>query len=91
MDQFDAIIVAAGSGTRLGFDIHKAFVPLARKPILAYSLETFTAHPSIERVILVVPAGLTLSIEDLSTRPITLSAMKKYEWLRAAPNAGNRY
>ena len=58
MDQFDAIIVAAGSGTRLGFDIHKAFVPLARKPILAYSLETFTAHPSIERVILVVPAGL---------------------------------
>jgi 2-C-methyl-D-erythritol 4-phosphate cytidylyltransferase len=57
MERCDVIIVAAGSGTRLGFDIPKAFVPLAGKPILIHSLETFLAHPTVERIIVVVPTG----------------------------------
>ena len=38
-----AIIVAAGSGTRLGFDRPKAFVELSRTTLLAYSLRTIAA------------------------------------------------
>ncbi|MBN1307266.1 MAG: 2-C-methyl-D-erythritol 4-phosphate cytidylyltransferase [Chitinispirillaceae bacterium] len=58
MEQCDAVIVAAGSGTRLGVTIPKAFVPLGGKPLLAHSLETFIAYPEIDRIVLVVPAGL---------------------------------
>jgi len=51
----DTIIVAAGSGSRLGFSIPKAFVPLAGKPLLSWSLDTFLQHSCIRKVILVVP------------------------------------
>ena len=54
----DAVIVAAGSGTRLGMSVPKAFVPLAGEPILTYSLAVFKAHAAIDRVILVVPETL---------------------------------
>jgi 2-C-methyl-D-erythritol 4-phosphate cytidylyltransferase len=57
-ERCDAVIVAAGSGTRLGFAQPKAFVPLAGRPLLAHSLETFLAHPAIGRIILAVPAAL---------------------------------
>jgi len=57
-DRFDAVIVAAGSGTRLGFSTPKAFVPVAGKPMLQHSVEVFSAHPSVSRLILVVPASL---------------------------------
>jgi len=55
---YDAIIVAAGSGTRLGFSTPKAFVPLAGRPLLSWSLDTFLRHPSINNVILVVPESM---------------------------------
>jgi len=51
----DAIIVGAGSGTRLGHSEPKAFVDLCGEPILYYSLKTLLAHPSVYQVILVVP------------------------------------
>jgi 2-C-methyl-D-erythritol 4-phosphate cytidylyltransferase len=54
----DTIIVAAGSGSRLGFSMPKAFVPLAGKPLLSWSLDTFLNHPSICKVILVVPQSM---------------------------------
>lgn len=54
----DTIIVAAGSGTRLGFSIPKAFVPLAGKPLLSWSLDTFLNHQSIRSIILVVPQSM---------------------------------
>jgi 2-C-methyl-D-erythritol 4-phosphate cytidylyltransferase len=57
-DLCDVVIVAAGSGARLGYEIPKAFVPLGGKPLLAHSLDKFLVHPSIDRIILVVPASL---------------------------------
>jgi 2-C-methyl-D-erythritol 4-phosphate cytidylyltransferase len=51
----DAVVVGAGSGTRLGLSTPKAFVELCGKPMLYYSLETFHTHPSIGRIILVIP------------------------------------
>lgn len=52
---FDVIIVAAGSGTRLGYPTPKAFVPLAGKEILRYSFETFQRYSGTQNIILVVP------------------------------------
>ena len=53
-----AIIVAAGSGTRLGFDTPKAFVELNGRSLLSYSLRTIAAVPSIEEAVVTVPAGM---------------------------------
>ncbi|MBN1758959.1 MAG: 2-C-methyl-D-erythritol 4-phosphate cytidylyltransferase [Chitinispirillaceae bacterium] len=63
-NRFDVIIVAAGSGTRLGFSTPKAFVPLAGKPMLRYSFDTFREHPGTENVILVVPETMIETARD---------------------------
>ena len=57
-EQCDTVIVAAGAGTRLGHTLPKAFVPLGGKPLLTYSLDTFLTHPSVDKIILVVPEAL---------------------------------
>jgi 2-C-methyl-D-erythritol 4-phosphate cytidylyltransferase len=65
----DAIIVAAGSGNRLGFSIPKAFVPLGGRPLLSWSIETFLAHPIIRQVILVIPQNMHDETKSLFSNP----------------------
>ncbi|AAO37076.1 2-C-methyl-D-erythritol 4-phosphate cytidylyltransferase [Clostridium tetani] len=48
-----AIIVAAGKGSRMGFDINKVFIEIGEKPIIQYSLECFESHPDIDEIVLV--------------------------------------
>jgi 2-C-methyl-D-erythritol 4-phosphate cytidylyltransferase len=52
-----ALVVAAGSGTRLGADVPKAFAGLAGRPLLAHAVELFEEHPAVDRMVLVVPEG----------------------------------
>jgi 2-C-methyl-D-erythritol 4-phosphate cytidylyltransferase len=49
-----AIIVAGGSGLRMGSDIPKQFLPINNKPILIHTIEVFLQIPDIQ-VILVLP------------------------------------
>jgi 2-C-methyl-D-erythritol 4-phosphate cytidylyltransferase len=51
-----AVIVAAGSGERLGADVPKAFVGLGGRALLARSVELFEYHEAVDRIVLVVPA-----------------------------------
>lgn len=51
------IIVAAGSGARLGLDRPKAFAALAGRPLLAESLERLDRCPWIDALVVVVPSG----------------------------------
>jgi 2-C-methyl-D-erythritol 4-phosphate cytidylyltransferase len=53
-----AIIVAAGSGTRLGRSEPKAFVPLAGRTLLSYSLATLARVDAIGEIVIAVPAGV---------------------------------
>lgn len=48
------VIVAAGSGRRVGGDIPKQFLMLNDKELLAYSLETFSACEKIDEIVLVI-------------------------------------
>ena len=43
-----AIIIAAGSGSRMGQDIPKQFINVYDKPVLIYTLEGFQKHPQID-------------------------------------------
>lgn len=54
-----AIIVAAGSGTRMGSTLPKQFMTLAGKPLLYYTLQTFLKSYSDMQVILVLPEEYT--------------------------------
>jgi len=53
-----AIIVAAGSGTRLGFEVPKAFVELSGRTLLWYSLRAIGAVTAIEEAIVTVPPAM---------------------------------
>jgi 2-C-methyl-D-erythritol 4-phosphate cytidylyltransferase len=52
-----AIIVAAGSGVRLGSNGPKAFVKIAGRTMLSYSLATIRQINSIEELVIPVPEG----------------------------------
>ncbi|MBR4329597.1 MAG: 2-C-methyl-D-erythritol 4-phosphate cytidylyltransferase [Candidatus Riflebacteria bacterium] len=45
-----AIIIAGGSGNRMGQDIPKQFINVYDKPILIYTLESFQNHPQIDTI-----------------------------------------
>jgi 2-C-methyl-D-erythritol 4-phosphate cytidylyltransferase len=52
-----AVLVAAGSGARLGADVPKAFVEIAGRTLLAHALDRFVAHPAVRDVVVALPAG----------------------------------
>jgi 2-C-methyl-D-erythritol 4-phosphate cytidylyltransferase len=52
-----AIIVAAGSGKRMGRSTKKQFLSIGSKPILAYTLDVFDSINRVDRIILVIPRG----------------------------------
>lgn len=45
-----AIIIAGGSGHRMGQDIPKQFINVYDKPIIIYTLEGFQKHPQIDAI-----------------------------------------
>lgn len=43
-----AVIIAGGSGHRMGQDIPKQFINVYDKPVLIYTLESFQNHPQVD-------------------------------------------
>lgn len=52
-----AVIIAGGSGSRMGADVPKQFVLVEGKPVLFYTLEAFQAHPGVDAIELVLIEG----------------------------------
>lgn len=52
-----AIIVAAGSGTRMQSEEHKQFIRIGGKPILYYTLKAFENSSVIDDIVVVVAPG----------------------------------
>ncbi len=63
-----AIIVAAGSGTRLKLETAKAFVPLGGRPLLHYSLRAIAAVAAIGEAVVTVPLGMEAQARAEVTR-----------------------
>jgi 2-C-methyl-D-erythritol 4-phosphate cytidylyltransferase len=53
-----ALLVAAGRGERLGADGPKAFVVLAGRPMLEWSLDALRAVAAVERIVVALPEGV---------------------------------
>ena len=52
-----ALIVAAGSGSRMGGDLPKQYRPIAGKSVLAHSVDALASHPRIDAVRVVIGDG----------------------------------
>ena len=51
------IVVAAGSGSRLGASVPKAFVPLAGVPLLGHALRGVLSCAPVSELVVVAPAA----------------------------------
>ena len=60
-----AVIPAAGSGTRIGGDIKKQFLPLQHKPILIHTLQRFERCPDIDEIAVAVPESSIVEMEKI--------------------------
>jgi len=66
-----AVIVAAGAGRRMGSALPKQVLPLAGRPLVEHSLRAFQRAPSVDRIVLVLPAGFA------AVFPLKLGAIEK--------------
>jgi 2-C-methyl-D-erythritol 4-phosphate cytidylyltransferase len=64
-----ALIVAAGSGVRLGASVPKALLRIGDKSLLEHSVDSLCAHPSLRCIVVAAPAShVDLVIELLAGR-----------------------
>jgi 2-C-methyl-D-erythritol 4-phosphate cytidylyltransferase/2-C-methyl-D-erythritol 2,4-cyclodiphosphate synthase len=81
-----ALIVAAGSGQRLGGGLPKQYRPLAGKPLLRHALERFLARRDFAGVAVVVgpdqQAHYEQATQDLRLLPPTLGGASRQESVR---------
>lgn len=50
-----AIILSGGKGKRMGREVSKQYIEIAKKPILYYTLKSFLQNKNIDKVVLVIP------------------------------------
>ena len=60
-----AIILAGGTGTRVGAGIPKQFIQVQNKPILAYTLEIFQENPLIDAIEIVCHKDWLDDVEEI--------------------------
>ena len=62
-----AVVLAGGSGSRMGTEMPKQFIDLNSKPVIFYSLDTFEKSRYIDKTILVVPGEYLSLGEEISS------------------------
>jgi 2-C-methyl-D-erythritol 4-phosphate cytidylyltransferase len=68
-----AVVLAGGSGTRVGAEANKVYLPLAGRPLVAWTLRAFAAVPAVHRLVLVVrPADRTLAEAAVAGVPVEI-------------------
>ncbi len=63
-----AVIVAGGSGTRMGADIPKQFIEVGGKPVLMHTIEAFKRYDSSLQIVLVLPESQFEYWQELCTK-----------------------
>jgi 2-C-methyl-D-erythritol 4-phosphate cytidylyltransferase/2-C-methyl-D-erythritol 2,4-cyclodiphosphate synthase len=71
---FDVIVVAAGAGLRMG-GVDKALIPIAGKPALQWSLESFAATDGVRRIVVVTAQDRVANYAALPWIPAQVAAV----------------
>jgi 2-C-methyl-D-erythritol 4-phosphate cytidylyltransferase len=64
------VVLAAGLGTRVGADGNKAYLPIAGRSMVSWSLDTVTHVPGITRTVLVFRRGESALAKDTVRREL---------------------
>lgn len=72
MDKIAAVIVAGGSGKRMGSPVKKQFIKLKEKEILAYTIEVFNQLEEISEIVVVTGEEDIYKVEE--------EIIKKYQY-----------
>lgn len=79
-----AIIIAGGSGHRMGQDIPKQFINVYDKPVIVYTLESFQNHPMVDAIEVVCLEGW----EQILWAYAKQFNIDKLKWVVAGGNSG---
>ena len=79
-----ALIIAGGSGARMGQDIPKQFINVYDKPVLIYTLESFQRHPQINAIEVVCIDGW----HDVVWAYAKQFNITKLKWIVSGGNSG---
>ena len=63
-----AVILAGGSGTRLGGALPKQFLQAAGKTLLEHSIEAFEHHPGLDEIAEVIRKDYIAEVEAIVDR-----------------------
>ena len=79
-----AILIAGGSGARMGQDIPKQFINVYDKPVLIYTLEGFQKHPMIDAIEVVCLDGW----HDILRAYAKQFGIDKLQWIVSGGSTG---
>ena len=79
-----ALIIAGGSGSRMGLEVPKQFLFVNGKPIIIYTLEAFEKHPQIDAIEVVCIEGW----EDILKSYADNYDINKLLWITKGGNTG---
>jgi ribitol-5-phosphate 2-dehydrogenase (NADP+) / D-ribitol-5-phosphate cytidylyltransferase len=60
-----AVVLAGGTGARIGLDLPKQLLKIAGKTILEHALDSFETHPQISEIVVVMASGHVDTAEQL--------------------------
>lgn len=78
-----AILVAAGSGSRLGAEVPKAFVTVGGRSLLAHAVARFAGHAAVDSVVVVAPADRLDEARHLAGVPAVAGGATRQESVAA--------
>jgi 2-C-methyl-D-erythritol 4-phosphate cytidylyltransferase/2-C-methyl-D-erythritol 2,4-cyclodiphosphate synthase len=82
-----ALIVAAGSGERLGGGVPKQFRPLGGKPVLRWAVESLIRHPAVQSTRVVIADGqrdkATEALDGLDVGELIIGGAERADSVRA--------
>lgn len=79
-----AVIIAGGSGQRMGQEIPKQFINVYDKPVLIYTLESFQKHPQIDAIEVVCIDGWQNVVQAYAKQ----FNITKLKWIVTGGNSG---
>jgi len=89
-----AVILAGGTGSRLGYSIPKQFFKVAGKTVIEHTIDVFESNPNIDEIAIVINELYIANIESLilsnswrKTRKVLKGGKERYESSLAAINA----
>ena len=79
-----ALIIAGGSGNRMGQDIPKQFMYLDNRPIIIHTMEAFQQHPGINGIAVVCLEGWETVLQSYANQ----FNISKLKWIFPGGKSG---